>query len=149
MNVPRYQDTVRQFIDLSGEFSAQVNGALITVKRLEMAYHEIESAVSKTDDDIEVDNVVRRGLMQKIARRDMSLVLEQTLRMEKLLAESIRLLIQNGEAAVRLISGIEDFKGYTAATAAEVNIARAELVAKLNVLKDVERDMLKSDRFKP
>ncbi|WP_330208780.1 MULTISPECIES: hypothetical protein [unclassified Pseudomonas] len=143
MNVTRYQDTVQRFIDLSGEFSTQVNKALITVKRLEMAYHEIESAVSKTREDIEIDNVVRRGLMQKIARRDMSLMLEQTLRMEKLLAKSIKLLIQNGEAAVICF---EDLKGYEAT---ELNVAKAELVAKLNVLKDVERDMRKTDRFRP
>lgn len=146
MNASICQDTVQQFIDLSRDFSMQVTEALMTVKRLEMAYHEIESTVSKIDDDIEVDNVVRRALMQKIARRDMSLVLEQTLRMEKLLAKSIKLLIQNGEAAVSLICCIKNLEGYKAA---EVNIAMTELVAKVNVLKDVERDMLKSDRFRP
>lgn len=121
----------------------QVNEALTTVKRLERAYQEVESAVLKTHDDIEMDNVVRRGLMQKIARRDMTLVLEQTLRMEKLLAISINLLIQNGEVA---LSCIEDLKG---CKTAEINIAKAELLSKINVLKSVERDMLKIDRFSP
>ncbi|MEG8231444.1 hypothetical protein [Pseudomonas orientalis] len=143
MNASPYQETVQQFIDLSRDFSMQVNEALTTVKRLERAYQEVESAVLKTHDDIEMDNVVRRGLMQKIARRDMTLVLEQTLRMEKLLAISINLLIQNGEVA---LSCIEDLKG---CKTAEINIAKAELLSKINVLKSVERDMLKIDRFSP
>lgn len=143
MNSSLYQGTIQQFIDLSKDFSMQVNEALITVKRLNSAYHEIESAVIKTHNDIENDNVVRRGLMQKIARRDMTLMLEQTLRMEKLLAISINLLIQNGEVAV---SCIEDFEG---CKADEVNVAKDKLVEKINVLKDVEREMLRTNRPRP
>ncbi|WP_411566212.1 hypothetical protein ACLIN3_05125 [Pseudomonas orientalis] len=145
MNASPYQDTAQQFIDLSRDFSIQVNEALITIKRLERAYQEVESAVSKTYDDLDVDNVVRCGLLQKIARRDMTLVLEQTLRMEKLLAKSINLLIQNGEVALSLTHCIEDFEGNKAA---EISFAKTELVAKLNVLKALELEMLKSGRFK-
>lgn len=144
MDIQCCENTVQQFIDLSKDFSTHVNSALITVKSLEVAYHQIELAVSKTHDDIDVDNVVRRRLMHKIARRDMNQVLEQTLLMEKLLAESIKLLIQNVEAALSLTNYIDNCKGYNAA---EYNIAKTEVVAKLEVLKGVERGILKSDRL--
>lgn len=145
VNVQRCENTVQQFIDLSKDFSVHVNSALITVQSLELAYQKIELAVSKTHDDVDVDNVVRRRLMHRIARRDMNRVLEQTLRMEKLLAESIKLLIHNVEAALSLTHCIENCEGYNAA---EYNLAKNELIAKLDILKDVERGMLNSDRFR-
>lgn len=145
MSASLCQDAVQQFVDLSRDFSIRVNEALMAVKCLNEVCHEIESAVSKIRDVNEVDNVVRQRLMHEIARRDMGLLLGKNIFMGKLLAKSIELLIQSGEAALNLSCCSGNVGGLKAI---EVYLAKAKLVESLSVLKGVELNMLIAPRLR-
>lgn len=136
MNVPTLNiDSVQAFISFSHDMSACAKKTAAAAENLKYTYHDLTSAFTNFPKTTDADNVVRLGLMENRLRRDIKTLRSEMHRLQKILIESTKCLIQSGNSALAT--------SYTSIQATRENYAqfdraRSELIYNLYLLDNLD-----------
>lgn len=118
------------------QLSENVEDLIQAVGQMEQSYKDLNTAMLSLPTVSDTDNVVRQRLMESILRRDMHVLLDALSGMKRTLVESVRTLIDSGEAALAAYGGHREPDDKSDAS---ISHAEGELIRTLRLLKGVDQ----------
>ncbi|WP_282371791.1 hypothetical protein [Pseudomonas sp. PS02290] len=136
MTLPTLQlNTLAELSRFNQGLSKQAASAEFAATKLEIAFHDVSSAMRDIPITIDADNVVRHSFKERMLRRDSFVLFKAVLSLTKNLADAVGILSQSGAKALSASYKIliKDHEGNAA-----VHQAQCELTEILMALENLE-----------